>query len=1095
MKKTSKNGEKAGKRLFRLRWVAYILACLLILGGGWLVYAFSSGPVRVAWLGTIMAERASVGPAQLTVSEALVDFTGGEGMRIIVKDAHLNVAGHVPVDVTLPLVEAPVDVSALFKGQVQFHALSIDRPLVSIGLAGGNSALPAMDKLVEAVNRVSDVVDAEFGRRQLAHVEIRNGEVKIDGVFPRQFSGIDAHIRRDENRSIRARASVSGRVGPWRIDFLRQTPVDNPDRRIAILVENIALAEIVRTEAVPHPRRGLGIPLTVRFDSRLTGDGTFQSASLVGRSIQGMFHMGPTPIRFDDVALWLEWIGEDPTTHVRKSHVLKGETQLFFSGDIKPPESDAEDWRIRLRSEMARFGSADVPLPPFMLDNFSMSARFDAKNRTLFFDEASLAAGKAKGIFSGSMEIRKDGPYLAIVFDGEAIPIGLAKHVWPITLVPPARQWVLERIKTGTIDRLSVDASLRPPAFNKLDPDPGWSGDDLKVDMTFHGARVEPVGEVPEAYNLSGDLNVRNEVMTVRARDGLIYTGSGARVDVPEVTFQIRRLREKENKLGVVDVKMVGGAREIGRIFDSAPFKVLERADIRPNAISGEGHAQVHAEFPLRKQIDLATVKWQASAAASDFSLSEPVRGHTIGNADITVTANPQQVLFAGKGELDGLDADINLLLPLGGSSVAAQQGVVLSVTAAQLKEKDIDLTAFLDGEMVLVVGESGSDRVFDVDLTKATVRLDALGWSKAKGVPATATFRLVEKEDERQIQDFRLMSDGVDVSGSMTISLSGELLTASFSQFQLRAGDETSLSVQRSRNGRYKVAMVGNSFDARGLIRQVRKPEGSTSDSGFSSGMSVTASIDRVTGYNGVRLDDFSGMVETGKYGVTKVELNGEIDGREDFVFRLEPSGSASIASGSFGDAGATLKFLDLYERMRGGAGLLNVNMHDSKTWDGSFTVKNFSITEDPALKKLMADRRAFRDLDDDNGSRRVFSIASTGESSFDTLKMSFTRAGDILNIQRGALQGAAFGGTVSGAVNLKSQTMDLAGTFVPIFTLNNVFSKIPILGFALGGSSGEGLIGVTYRITGPISDPDLRVNPISAIAPGIFRRMFEFR
>lgn len=1095
MKKSSTNGEKAGKRLFRLRWFAYLVAFLLILGGGWLAYAFSSGPVRVAWLGSVMADRASVGPAQLTVSDALVDFTGGDGMRIIVKNAHLSVAGDVPVEVTLPLVEAPVDAGALLSGRVQFHALTIDRPLVTIGLAGGKGALPAMDKLVEAVNRVSDVVDAEFGRRQLAHVEIRNGEVKIHGAFPRQFSGIDAHIRRDENRSIRASASVAGRVGPWRIDFLRQTPVEGSDRRIAVLVENIALAELVKTEAVPHPRRGLGIPLTVRFDSRLSGDGTFQSASLVGRTIQGLFHMGPTPIRFDDIALWLEWIGDDQTIHIRKSHVLKGETQLYFSGDIRPPEPETDDWRVRLRSEMARFGSADVPLPPFMLDNFMMTGRFDASKRTLFFDETTLSAGKAKGYFSGSLEIRKDGPYLAFAFDGEAIPIGLAKHVWPITLVPPARQWVLKRIKTGTIDTLSVDASLRPPAFNKLDPDPGWSGNDLTVDMTFHGARVEPVGEVPETYNLSGDLKIENEVMTVRAGDGLIYTGSGTKVDVQEVTFQIQRLREKENKLGVVDVSMVGGAREIGRIFDSAPFRVLDRADIRPNAISGDGHAHVHAEFPLRKHIDLATVRWQANAAATNFNLSEPVRGHTIGNADITVTANPQQVLFTGKGQLDGLDADINLLLPLGGSSIEAQQGVVLSVTAKQLKEKDIDLTAFLEGEMVLVVGESGSDQVFDVDLTKATIRLDALGWSKAKGVPATATFRLVEKEDERQIQDFRLLSDGVDVNGSMTISLAGELLTASFSQFQLRAGDETSLSVQRSRNGRYKVAMVGDSFDARGVIRQVRKTEGAGSDSGFSNGMSVTASIDRVTGYNGVRLDDFSGVVETGRHGVTKLELNGEIDGREDFVFRLEPSGSASIASGSFGDAGATLKFLDLYERMRGGIGQLLVNMHDSKTWDGSFTVKNFSITEDPALKKLMADRRAFRNLDDDNGSRRVFSVASAGESSFDTLDMSFSRAGDILTIQRGALQGAAFGGTVSGEVNLNSQTMDLAGTFVPIFALNNVFSKIPILGFALGGSSGEGLIGVTYQISGPISDPGLRVNPISAIAPGIFRKMFEFR
>jgi len=91
--------------------------------------------------------------------------------------------------------------------------------------------------------------------------------------------------------------------------------------------------------------------------------------------------------------------------------------------------------------------------------------------------------------------------------------------------------------------------------------------------------------------------------------------------------------------------------------------------------------------------------------------------------------------------------------------------------------------------------------------------------------------------------------------------------------------------------------------------------------------------------------------------------------------------------------------------------------------------------------------------------------------------------------------LQGNVLGGTVAGTVNLAEQTLSLSGTFVPIYALNNFFAKIPILGFALGGNSGEGLIGVTYRLSGSLSDPVLTVNPVSAIAPGIFRKMFEFQ
>ena len=43
--------------------------------------------------------------------------------------------------------------------------------------------------------------------------------------------------------------------------------------------------------------------------------------------------------------------------------------------------------------------------------------------------------------------------------------------------------------------------------------------------------------------------------------------------------------------------------------------------------------------------------------------------------------------------------------------------------------------------------------------------------------------------------------------------------------------------------------------------------------------------------------------------------------------------------------------------------------------------------------------------------------------------------------------------------------------------------------------GRDGEGLFGVTFAIRGPLDKPDFRVNPLSALAPGAFRRMFEYR
>ena len=55
-------------------------------------------------------------------------------------------------------------------------------------------------------------------------------------------------------------------------------------------------------------------------------------------------------------------------------------------------------------------------------------------------------------------------------------------------------------------------------------------------------------------------------------------------------------------------------------------------------------------------------------------------------------------------------------------------------------------------------------------------------------------------------------------------------------------------------------------------------------------------------------------------------------------------------------------------------------------------------------------------------------------------------------------------------------------------------MFGQIPIFGIFLGGGSNEGLIGVTYEIVGTPGAPVLRVNPISALLPGVTRKIMEF-
>ena len=89
-----------------------------------------------------------------------------------------------------------------------------------------------------------------------------------------------------------------------------------------------------------------------------------------------------------------------------------------------------------------------------------------------------------------------------------------------------------------------------------------------------------------------------------------------------------------------------------------------------------------------------------------------------------------------------------------------------------------------------------------------------------------------------------------------------------------------------------------------------------------------------------------------------------------------------------------------------------------------------------------------------------------------------------------RGGDAGATFEGLV---YNARNRT-DMTGTYLPAYGLNKAVSKIPIFGKVFGDGRKRGLIGITFKLRGRFNNPELVVNPVSLIAPGVFRKLFEF-
>jgi hypothetical protein len=152
-----------------------------------------------------------------------------------------------------------------------------------------------------------------------------------------------------------------------------------------------------------------------------------------------------------------------------------------------------------------------------------------------------------------------------------------------------------------------------------------------------------------------------------------------------------------------------------------------------------------------------------------------------------------------------------------------------------------------------------------------------------------------------------------------------------------------------------------------------------------------------------------------------------------------------------------------------------------DASPQEGLINVRDFSIRGEGALDRVVTGQ---------NNQR-----ASASAIEFTQARADFIRTPGRMAIRDGVLKGPTIGATIEGNIDYARDAVNVRGTLVPLYGLNNMFGQIPIVGLFLGGGSNEGIFGITYEVTGSTSNPRPMVNPISAIAPGMLRKFFEFR
>jgi hypothetical protein len=150
---------------------------------------------------------------------------------------------------------------------------------------------------------------------------------------------------------------------------------------------------------------------------------------------------------------------------------------------------------------------------------------------------------------------------------------------------------------------------------------------------------------------------------------------------------------------------------------------------------------------------------------------------------------------------------------------------------------------------------------------------------------------------------------------------------------------------------------------------------------------------------------------------------------------------------------------------------------------YQGKAVLKDFRILNQPFLARLFT-----------AGSLGGLANLMQGQGiAVDTLEVPLSSRNGVISVHDVHATGPALGITADGYIDRPKNSIALKGSLVPLFGINSVLGNIPLLGNLLTSKEGEGIIGMTYSVTGNADEPSVSVNPLSALAPGILRRIFE--
>ena len=1113
-----------------------VLVTLVLLGCVGLWWRLSSGPIQLdafsPWLVAAIEEnfgsrqRVEVGGTQIERTA-----NGGAAVRvrdIVVRDpdgtvvasapkAEIRVSGlsllsgHMRAE-SLSLVGAELAVRIETDGGVTVFASGADKHPIAMAsapsLVAGQqasqdkkpppaAALPstqpppraapthpaAADSIAAILAWLDGIGQSGLDGHDLRELGLKDGTLTVDDARTGKrwnFQNITLNLERPRGGGMVVTIGSENPERPWGLTASIK-PTNNGHRNVALEARHVSANDLLLAFRLGDGTLEVDLPVSASLRGEIGPNGVPQG--LVGRIVAdgGFISDGDSSdgrLEIDRAEFKINWDAASRMLEV-PFQILSGDNRLTLLGQAEAPAQPQGSWAFKITG-----GSAVLNAPsggePLILNRIGVVGRFDSANKRLTISQGDIGNADVGVAMSGNADYSSGSLRVATGLAATRMNSEALKKLWPTFVAPKVRDWFNEHLTSGNVERLTV--AVNAPFETLKASGPPLPDDGLTIDAFATNCLIRPVAGLPALHDADLTVRIAGRNAQITLGKAVADLASGRKLVMSSGLFEVPDTAPRQPPARV-RFKLDGPVPAAAELLQMDRLRDASGAPFDPATTRGNMSALVALAMPLKPDLPPGSTNYAITVDALNFSADRLIMGQKVESPDLKISANNQGFVLKGDVRIGGAPASLEYRKLRGDDTADIHiQGMLDDSVRNNL---GLDPTGTISGGIPIdVSGRIGTSAERDgrfavrADLTSTQIDGFLPGWVKPAGKPARATFTVLTKPQSTRIEDLLIEGAGGGVKGVVDLDGSGEVQSANFPSYGFSDGDRASLKIDRLSDGSLRAVMRGDAYDGRGFLKTMAAPP-RTAAKRPPADVDLDMKLGAVLGHNGealrsveLKMSRRNGeirslglMAKLGRNGVLTGELRGRAGARQ--VVQFESS-----------DAGALFRFSDIYSRMNGGqiTTVMDAPTSANPVQLGTVSVRNFAVHDESQLERAAG-----------NQAPRNNNMAFSG------LKVDFTRSPGRIALRDGVVRGPVLGGTIDGIIDYADDEVHLRGTLIPLYGANNLLGQLPIVGLFLGGEK-EGLVGVTYEVVGKPAGPVLHVNPLSALAPGLLRKVFEF-